>query len=200
MSGPTDTDPTQWILVDTGRLSEIGTGLLDILISALGQFPDPGFGPDGATRADGYTRLYVAQGQQVPIQRDREKQMTVSLVSVFKGLAGEQLYQYPKGALGREAYNVARFEITMARPWVTPRGSLNPTVPNTAQLDAVRDDLWQDAWIVWNCLTSVVGGQFDRPWSTDAPRGAQMQVGPMIALAPAGAQAGFTIQFDTNPG
>lgn len=184
---PTFPDPASWI-PDVDILNHIGEGLLEVAIGALQLF---GLG-------ERYERRYVGHGTEAPVVPSKAKQLTVVCTKVYVGRAGEEQFQFAKGAVGAMAFQTAQFMVELSAPWPAPtKGGTHPALTSTTELDESRSILWREGFIVWAAMIGMVLGGVSRPWvSTGTVDG--LAVGPLQPKDPAGAQASWVFQVQAQ--
>lgn len=174
-----------WI-PDLDRLGDAGGIIRDIAGQALDFFP-----LGAGTRGTPYERRVLTTGQIVPLVPEQDGQLTVSLLEMFLGRAGEQRFQQDKGTLGAYAQRNVRFQVQLARTSPTVTGGISPRMQDADDLEDYARTLWMDSYIVWSALLAMsLGGV------TDATTGKQLSPAPItqdnILVGP--------IQFDPPTG
>ena len=154
---------------DLDRLSDAGQILLDIAGQALDYFPH-----GAGTRGTPYERRVLTTGQIVPLVPEQDGQLTVSLMEMALGRAGEQRFQYAKGTLGAYAQKFVRFQVQLARTSPTVTGGISPRMQEPDDLEDHAKTLWTDSYIVWSALLAMSLGGI-----TDATTGEQLSPAPI---------------------
>lgn len=185
---PTFPDPAAWI-PRPDILNDVGEGLLAVAVGALTVH---GLG-------ERYERRYVGHGTEAPVVPSKAKQLTVVCTKVYVGKAGEEQFQFARGAPGIIAFQTGQFMVEMSAPWPVPtKGGTHPALTPTTELDASRAMLWREGFIVWAAMIGVVLGGVGRPWERDGEPAGDVAVGPMVPKEPAGGQASWTFQVQVQ--
>jgi len=186
-----------WI-PDLDRLGDAGEILLDVAGQALDFFP-----LGAGTRGTPYERRVLTTGQIVPLVPEQDGQLSVSLMEVFLGRAGEQRFQQDKGTLGAYAQRNVRFQAQLARTSPTITGGISPRMQEPDDLEDYARTLWMDSYVVWSALLAMSLGGI-----TDATTGEQLSpapisqdnilVGPITFDPPAGGLAVAKIEVSVQ--
>jgi hypothetical protein len=152
------------------QLGESGEIILDVAGQSLDYFP-----LGAGTRGTPYERRVLTTGQIVPLVPEQDGQLTVSMIEMALGRAGEQRFQFDKGTLGAYGQRFVRYQVQLARTSPTVTGGISPRMQDADDLEDYARTLWMDSYVVWSALLAMSLGGI-----TDATTGKQLSPAPIV--------------------
>jgi hypothetical protein len=177
----------QWI-PNVDQFTDTGAALLAVIGDSLDSFG----------RGERYGRRVFSHGLEVPVKipqsgPDSKGQVLVSIVNVFFGKAGQELFTFIDGQIGKYGFLVVQYGIDVLADWPMPRSGERGVLQQDQDLMSAAGDIWTDGLIVISALRAVAlhGITTDPPVAPIAED--NIHVGSMTPKGPAGGLAGWNV-------
>lgn len=149
---------------------------------------------DAFGRGEDYGRRILTHGNTTPWTPD-QAQLIVSFLGMFPGRAGEQDFQFDKGA-GRQMARFTRYEVQVVNRWAAPVGGLAPSLPPDSAITDAMETLWEDGLLVWSALIAMAFGGV-RPTPAPIPQD-NILIASMTPKGPQGVLAAWSILVEVQ--